>query len=137
MERPDGSFQLTNYDGWGQMVSRSGWMRSGETPYATTYQFNDKGRVTGEFDAKGNPVHLYPDEPSWKTVRVEEQTLEGVVLKGIDDRGFETIEVRDLLGHRMAIKDEANHLVAFKYDLLGNLIETDNGGQKRSYSYNY
>lgn len=49
------SSRTTSYDGWGQKVSQSPWIKAGQSSYGNfTWDYDDLGRVTASHDRVGN-----------------------------------------------------------------------------------
>lgn len=136
--KPDGSYQTTAYNGWGQVRARSPWLKPGQTPYGDfSFEYDAlKGRLTAEKDPQGRLLKRYPSEPSWGTLNADGASLTGVLSTVVNDRGGSITEVRDLLGQRGALVDELGHVTRFAYDRRGMLARTDNAGQQRKYQYN-
>ncbi|GLH67738.1 hypothetical protein GETHED_21020 [Geothrix edaphica] len=136
--------QTFQYDEWGQKKAMSPVLKTGATPYGnTTYSYDDRGQLVQTTDPKGNVLSRTPTDstglasyPAWRT-----QTVDGVPLTGIwttftDDRGYSRGEVYDLLGQKVAVVDQNGHVSTYAYDQDGHLLQTNQGGQLRSYVYN-
>jgi len=126
--RPDGRYQITTYDGFGQKVGQTPFLRSGQTGGLAVWTYDGKGQVRSGTNAHGELLFSNSD-PQW------DASEGGVVTQSIDDRGFIRREVSDLLGNRRVIIDQAGQRSYLMYDLDGHLIQSNQNGQVRSYSY--
>lgn len=134
---PDGSDQRYDYDEWGQLKSRSPFLKPGQAPYGDfSFSYDVKGRLIEEKNPNGQVLKRYPEESHWGTLTADGQTITGTLSMVVDDRGGTLMEVKDLLGQRIAVIDENNHVTRFTFDKWGNLSGTNNGGQIRRYAYN-
>ncbi|MBI2400883.1 MAG: hypothetical protein HYV23_07515 [Deltaproteobacteria bacterium] len=135
--RPDGSYQITTYNGFDEKLSETPWLQVGQTNYgATTFAYDSKGRLSTVADAQGRVLMSQPNEPAWGTRTVGSVTAVGEVSSTLDDRGNEKTQVKDLLGQVSLLVDAAGGSSSFGYDAYGHLQVATRGGQSRSYIYN-
>ena len=111
VNKADGSHQTIQYNSWGEKIAQTGLIRAGESEYWYTYQYDDKGRLYAEFNPDTEFIRSYPSEPHFAILNVEGKAFSGTQYVSVDDQGYQHMEVRDLLGQRSAMVDEAGHLV--------------------------
>lgn len=129
--RPDGSYQETDYNGYGEKISQSPWLKPGQTKYGVfTWTYDAKGRVTKTKDPKGRTLTNAPSDPSW------DGAFGGVVTSVLDDRGMERKTVTDLMGQRKAVVDPTGKKTTFQYDQYGRMAKSTLQDQIREYTYN-
>ncbi len=130
VEKPDGSWQSTSYNGWGEKVSQTPWIQAGQTNYGSyVWTYDPKGRVISETDPKSRTLMQAPTDPAWNVLQ------NGVVTTVIDDRGYSKSTIVDLLGQKRAIIDQKGQQANFTYGAMGRLIQTSFNGQVRTYGY--
>ena len=127
----NGGVRTTTYNGYGEMLTQSPWLRPGQAAYGNfTHAYDAKGRLIETKDPKGRVVSSAPDEPAW------DATAKGVKASTLDDRGLTKSVVTDLLAQTRQVTDEKGQTASYAYDALGHMIRMEMGGQARSYTYN-
>ena len=129
--KPDGTHQESSFDGWGELVSQTPWMKPGQTAYGNArWTYDAKGRLVKQTDAKGRTVLSAPEDPAWN------DSEGGVATTVSDDRGYASTVVKDLLGQQRVVIDKAGQQASFAYDAFGHLAQVKFGAQVRSFTYN-
>ena len=129
--KPDGTHQESTFDGWGELVSQTPWMKPGQASYGSVvWSYDAKGRLVKQTDAKGRTVVSAPQDPAWN------DSEGGVVATISDDRGYASTVVKDLLGQQRAVIDKAGQQATFAYDAFGHLSQVKFGTQVRTFTYN-
>ena len=121
---PDGSYQITQYDGWGQKVLQSPVLKPGQTNYGS-YQWNydSKGRLVSSYDPKGRRLTYQPGDPTW----VGSGPIGGRIVSTTYGPGPNSVNPGD---------PEVGRTV--QTDILGQQREVvDQKGQTSTYSYNH
>jgi RHS repeat-associated protein len=130
---PDGSTQTFGYTGFGERNSASPVLKPGQTSWGNeTWAYDAIGRETDHWDAQGRLLQHVVQQPAWTTV----SGIAGIWTTTQDDRGYTRSEGHDLLGQKLGIVDQAGNLSRYWYDQDGHLLETQQGSQYRSYTYN-
>lgn len=129
--KPDGSHQSFTYDGWGQLFSRTPWIRPGQAEYGSdVWTYDGRGRAVKQVDPKGRTVMTAPNDPAWS------DAMGGVTATVYDDRGYASTVVKDLLGQQRALVDKAGQQATFSYDGWGHLVSVRFGQETRIFTYN-
>lgn len=129
--KPDGSHRESVYDGWGELMSQTPWLKLGQAAFGSTqWSYDGKGRVTKQVDPKGRVVMTAPSDPAWSDAEG------GVVTTVLDDRGYPSTGVKDLLGQQRTLLDKNGQRASFTYDPYGHLAQVQFGTQNRRFSYN-
>lgn len=127
---PDGSYQTTSYDGFGEKVAQSPWMKPMQTNYGlTTWTYDGKGRLIKETDPLGRTLMSAPTDPAW------DDYFSGVKTITLDDQGNSHTTVTDLLNQKCYVVDPLGNVAQFSYNPQGKLSQTVFAGQTRSYQY--
>jgi len=127
--------QTFAFDGFGQKIAQSPVLRAGQNPWGNeTCTYDGLGRMTTHLDAKGRLLATVTLQPTWKTDSISGVT--GMVTTVQDDRGFTRTEIRDILGQKTTVVDQANQVSTFAYDKDGQILQVVQGSQKRSYVRN-
>ena len=133
----------TIYDGWGRVTKQSnpylgdanGNPQSGVTQFWTTNTYDELSRVT--------QVTL-PDTPNNQTIQTEYNgatTTSGATVIVTDTVGRKRKSEVDGLGRLVKVTEQnpANGNLewetSYSYDVLNNLIQTNQGGQLRTFAY--
>ncbi|HJU84174.1 MAG TPA: RHS repeat-associated core domain-containing protein [Holophagaceae bacterium] len=143
--------RITTYDGWGQKVSQTPWLKVGQGTYGNfTWDYDALGRVTATHDRVGNSAQpagrlltQVVQQPKYMTVT----GTDGVSVTGVATtvqeywndaqvRTYTRTEVHDLLGQKAGIIDQKGQTSLYLYDKDGHLLQTQQGGQLRTYQYN-
>ncbi len=134
------------YDGFGQILGQSPWLLPGMTSWGyEAWTYDDKGRVTAHYDraqdpqspgATGRLLNLVTEQPEYVAKTIEGQSLLGQWTTTVDDRGRSRSEAVDLLGQKIAVVNQKGQLSRYWYDQDGHLLETQQGSQFRTYTYN-
>ncbi|WP_306589370.1 carbohydrate binding domain-containing protein [Geothrix sp. 21YS21S-4] len=125
--------QSFGYDGFGQKVRQSPVLTRTQASWGNeTWAYDGQGRMTDHWDAQGRLLQHVTLQPTWTTIG----GITAVWTTIQDDRGFTRSEAVDLLGQKRAVIDQAGQLSESFYDQDGHLIQTLQGNQQRSYTYN-
>ena len=134
--KPDLSTQTTHYDGWGKKDWETGLILPNETPYhASTWTYDKLGRLKDTYDSRGllKSTVLVPNV--WGTLTTCSTTLQGLVLTVQDDRGYTRSTLTDMMNQKRVVLDQAGQCSQYFYERNGYLTRTEQGAQKRYYTY--
>lgn len=127
---PDGSYQITTFNGFGEKTTQTPWMKPMQANYGVTkWDYDGKGRLVRETDPQGRVVMAALTEPAW------DNSLGGVVTTTEDDRGYTHKTVVDFLNQKRRVIDPLGNAAQFSYNAQGKLSRTVFAGQTRSYQY--
>jgi YD repeat-containing protein len=129
-EAADGGVRTTQYDGYGQKIAQSPWLRPGQTPYGNyTFTYDKKGRLVASKDPQGRTLSTAPADPAW------DATAGGGITTTFDDRNYTRSSVTDLLGQQKSLTDPKGQTTTFTYDRFGRMNRMSLAGQNRVYAY--
>lgn len=140
---PDGSYQITQYDGWGQKAFQSPLLNPGQTNYGNyQWTYDAKGRLVASYDSKGRRLTYQPNDPTW----TGSDPISGRVVSTVygpgpnssmpgDPELPRTVKT-DILGQQREVVDQAGQTSSYTYNRDGKLASTTQGAQVRSYTYN-
>lgn len=140
---PDGSYQITQYDGWGQKVLQSPVLKPGQTNYGNyQWTYDAKGRLVASYDSKGRRLTYQPSDPTW----IGSDPISGRVVSTVygpgpnssmpgDPELPRTVKT-DILGQQREVVDQLGQTSSYAYNRDGKLASTTQGTQVRSYTYN-
>ena len=125
--------QTFNYDGFGQKVSQSPVLVRNQDSWGTeTWTYDGQGRITEHKDTQQRLLQRLTLQSTWTTI----SGITAVWTTTQDDRLFTRSDAVDLLGQKRATIDQAGQLSEYFYDQDGHLLQTLQGNQQRSYTYN-
>jgi YD repeat-containing protein len=126
---PDGTWQTTSYNGFGEKESQSPILAKGMNDYGDySWQYDGKGRLVLETDPQQRTLLSMPKDPECQGLLVSTEST--------DDRHFTRTVKTDLLGQKRVLLDQKGQETDYFYDQDGHLIRTEQGGQVRRYAYN-
>jgi RHS repeat-associated protein len=128
--------QTFQYDGFGQKIAQSPVQVRTQSSWGTErWSYDDRGRLMDHVDAQGRTLLHVVQQPTWSTIN-STVSVTAVWTITQDDRGYIRSEGQDLLGQKVGVVDQGGRLSRYFYDQDGHLIQTIQGNQQRSYTYN-
>ncbi|HEY3399959.1 MAG TPA: RHS repeat-associated core domain-containing protein [Geothrix sp.] len=125
--------QTFQYDGFGQKTAQSPVLLRTQSDWGQErWSYDDQGRLTGRVDAQGRALLRVVQQPAWSTIN----GMTAVWTTTLNDQGYTRSEGHDLLGQKVGVVDQAGQLSRYFYDQDGHLIQTLQGNQQRTYTYN-
>jgi len=132
--------QTFQFDGFGQKVGQSPVLTTTQQSWGMdTWTYDGQGREITHTDAQGRLLSQVTQEPTWDPIATAVVTRvmgAAVNIAPNVDQSFTRTEVHDLLGHLVAVYDQANQPSLYTYDGDGNLIQASQAGLVRTYGYN-
>ena len=140
---PDGSYQITQYDGWGEKALQSPVLKPGQTNYGNyQWTYDAKGRLVASYDPKGRRLSYQPNDPTWTGTDPGLGRVISTVYgpgpnssKPGDPELPRTVQT-DLLGQQREVIDQKGQTSSYTYNQDGKLASTNQNGQIRTYTYN-
>ncbi len=125
------------YDGFGQKTQQSPVLTKTQTNWGMEHwYYDDRGRLTDHIDSQSRTLMHVVQQPGWGAGPGAASGITAVWTVLQDDQGAARAEGTDLLGQKVAVLDQAGQLSRYFYDKDGHLLQTLQGGQQRSYTYN-
>ena len=134
----------TKYNNLGQVWKQSRPYRTGDTIQWTENVFDIQGRVTQVIEADGSTVQAFYNETSRPS---SASNLPGQTVRTVDAWGRERWERYDKDSKLVelvepdpngngSVMSAGNLVTKYKTDVMGRMIETEQGGQFRYFKYN-
>lgn len=129
--------QTFQYDGFGQKIAQSPVLVRTQASWGIErWIYDDQGRMTDHLDAQGRTLMHVVQQPTWGPGPGLASGILAVWSITQNDQGYTRSEGHDLLGQKVGIVDQAGQLSRYFYDQDGHLLQTLQGNQQRSYTYN-